>query len=61
MCAVEGIRQKTSADLKMDNVLNNEETLDVEKVWNCIDLYHDAICKTRGFKIFNTYLFIFVC
>ncbi len=39
---------KHDADLLLDMFINYEERLDIEKVWDTIELYRVAITKTKG-------------
>ncbi len=46
-CILEAQKHKQVADQLLDKLLNYEECLDFEQVWNCIDLYRESIVKTR--------------
>ena len=46
-CAVVGLKHKNQADLLLDELINYDEAIEFEKVWDCVDLYHEAIVKTK--------------
>lgn len=45
-CLIDGLRYFNIAEKNLDKVINYEETLNIESIWDCIDLYHDAIVRT---------------
>jgi hypothetical protein len=46
-CIIESLKCKKLVDIKMEQILNKNETLDMEAVWDCIDLCHEAIIKSK--------------
>ena len=48
MCTVEGRKYKRTADFSVEGALHGEECLNLEKVWDSIDTYHVAICRTKN-------------
>ena len=46
-CILEGQKHKEVADKLLDKLLNFDECLEIESVWDCIDLYRETIVKTR--------------
>ena len=47
-CIVESIKYKQTADKNIDHLLNHSEHLEIEAIWDNIDLYHEAICKSKN-------------
>jgi hypothetical protein len=47
-CIVESIKYKQTADKNIDHILNDSEHLNIEALWDNIDLYHEAICKSKN-------------
>lgn len=45
---LDGLRQKRLADLLYDKAINQAENLDLELIWDSIDLYREAIRKTAN-------------
>ncbi len=46
-CIIESLKCKKLVEIKIDQILNKNETLDMEAVWDCIDLCHEAIIKSK--------------
>lgn len=47
-CLIDGLRYFSIAEKSFDKMINYEESLNIESIWDCIDLYHEAIVRTRG-------------
>jgi len=47
-CIVESIKYKQTAEKNIDHILNDSEHLNIEALWDNIDLYHEAICKSKN-------------
>ena len=46
-CIIDGMKHRNLADLLLDRLINYEETLIMDQVWDCIDLYRESILKTK--------------
>jgi hypothetical protein len=46
-CIIDGMKHRNLADLLLDRLINYEEILNMDQVWDCIDLYRESILKTK--------------
>jgi hypothetical protein len=47
-CVSEACQQKNIADKVYDRAINESEQIDLESLWDAVDLYKSAILKSRG-------------